>query len=665
MHTNHLIGETSPYLLQHAHNPVDWYPWSEESLEKAVREDKLLIISIGYAACHWCHVMEEECFEDDRVAAVMNEHFISIKVDREERPDIDQVYMDAIQLISGRGGWPLNAIALPDGRPVYAGTYFPKDQWISVLNYLKDVYSGHPDELREQADKLTRGIRSLENDPPGIKEASFTRVELEHLFRNLVPYFDTEEGGLRGAPKFPMPVVWEFVLHYGWLSGDPDALRAVTLTLDNMALGGMFDHLGGGFARYATDAQWHIPHFEKMLYDNAQLVSLYSHAWQHTRSNLYRDVVYETLNFIKREMTSGGGGFYSSLDADSEGGEGSYYVWKAEEIEAVLGSEAKAFSRAHHVTEEGNWEHGKNILYLATDRDSPSFGKARKELLEVREKRARPRLDDKIIASWNALMINGFVDAYRAFNEEGFLQAALAGASFLRENLIADDHNIIRTCRDGKKGRSGFLDDYAFVISAFIGLYQATFDEQWIHEALSICNHVMDHYYDEESGLFFYTPTDREPVLVRKREVRDTVIPSSNSRMAMNLFTLGHYFYLDDFVGKSGRMLSVMQEDIRSQPYNLANWAILRSLFTVPPDEVAILGKEHNKLRIEMERNYLPGVFFMGGPSEGTLKLLKNKLVSGQTTIYVCRDKTCSQPVVSTKEAISLINRQADWHRIS
>ena len=669
-YTNELIHESSPYLLQHAHNPVNWYPWGEKALKKAKDENKMIIISIGYAACHWCHVMEKESFEDTAVARVMNEHFISIKVDREERPDVDQVYMAAAQLISGSGGWPLNAIAMPDGKPFYAGTYFPKNQWIKVLTYFIDMRNQKPEALIKQAEDVTRGIHTVENISFKEGGKGFSITDLDLQFNKAKSMIDFKKGGANRAPKFPMPSNWEYLLHYYYLSKNEEAKKAVTVTLDNMAFGGIYDHLGGGFARYSTDANWHVPHFEKMLYDNAQLVGLYAHAYQLTRNPLYKKVVYETLGFINRELTSPDGGFYSSLDADSEGEEGKYYVWSKEEIERELGKDAILFSTYYNITPAGNWEHGKNILFrnkedqevaekfkITTAELVRRIDEAKTKLMQLRSKRIRPGLDDKILTSWNALMLRGYVQAYRAFRNEDFLLAAVRNANFLLKNAIGPDGEITRNYKNGKSSINGLLDDYAFTISAFTELYQATFDEKWLTEANKIMAYALNHFFDKTSGMFFYTHNQYSNLISRKMEVSDNVIPSSNSEMARNLFALGHFYYNEDYIAKARQMLINVEEDVQRNIYFYSNWGILEACFAGTFYEVAIVGDEFMSKRQELDQYYLPDVILLGGKTEGTLELLENKLVAGQTTIYVCRNKVCKLPATDISNAIRQITK--------
>jgi uncharacterized protein len=667
-YTNHLIHESSPYLLQHAHNPVNWYPWGEEALAKAKQENKMLIISIGYAACHWCHVMEHETFEDSTAAAYMNEHFVSIKIDREERPDIDDVYMKAAMLIKGSGGWPLNVVAMPDGRPVYAGTYFPTQNWLDMLAFYVDLYQNQKEKLENQANQLSMGIRDLEVVPKNTDHVTYRPGDLDNMFDSWHQNMDYQNGGSKGAPKFPMPNNYEYLLQYFALSGNRKALDITLLTLDKMALGGIYDQIGGGFARYSTDRIWKVPHFEKMLYDNAQLVSLYSHAFQVSGNPLYERIVKESLAFIDREMTNPDGGFYSSLDADSEGEEGKFYVWTKSELDSLLGDDNPMFCDYYNITSHGNWENGKNIP-LITDEGSKvatKYGlsenefKARiennkKKCLAYRNKRVHPGLDDKILTSWNALMLKGYVDAYRAFGNPEYLESALKNAIFLKKNALQKDFRLNRNFKDGKSVINAFLDDYALLIQAMIDLYQATFDEQWLYLGKNLNDYVLKHFYDSESGMFYYTSDLDDPLIARKQELSDNVIPGSNSMMARNLFVLGHYFENSDYLEKSGQMLKNMKEQILPNPRFYANWALLMSSEIYPPLEIAIVGPDYEKLKKEMDRHFLPNSFLMGGSDEGTLPLLEFKLQDDKTLIYVCRNKVCDKPVDNVEEAIRQI----------
>ncbi|MBK7625634.1 MAG: thioredoxin domain-containing protein [Bacteroidales bacterium] len=664
-YTNELINESSPYLLQHAHNPVNWYPWGEKALNKAKDENKLLLISIGYSACHWCHVMEHESYEDTTVARIMNEHYVCIKVDREERPDIDQIYMDAAYLTTGSGGWPLNVLALPDGRPFFAGTYFTKNNLIKILDYFIDIQKKDPSSLIEQAEKITNGIKLSENIELKNDKVILTKNDLDNIFNKFKVNIDFSKGGINGAPKFPMPSVWEYLLHYYSLNNNPDALKAVTSTLDNAAAGGIYDQIGGGFSRYSTDEKWHVPHFEKMLYDNAQLVSLFSHAWQVTKNPAYKRIVNETLEFVENELTSPEGGFYSSLDADSEGEEGKFYTWTKEEVESVLGKDAPLFIDYFNITNTGNWAKDKNIPFRKSTSDDLlkkyeisqhdlqiKIDNSREILLKVRNKRVKPGLDDKILTSWNALMLKGYIDAYRAFGEEKYLKAALINADFLTNKAIGNNREITRNYKNGKTTVPGLLDDYSFTISAFIDLYQATFDEKWLYQANELTDYTIRHFFDTSSGMFYYTPDNHSELIARKMEISDNVIPSSNSEMANNLFLLGNYFNNEKFIRKAQQMLQNVQNNLLQNIFSYSNWGLLEIHFIKPLYEVAIVGSDWDAIKKTFDKNYLPDAIYLGGKNEGTLELLENKLVPDQTTIYVCVNKACKIPVTEAELAL-------------
>lgn len=673
VYTNHLIDESSPYLLQHAHNPVDWHPWGKKALEKARAEKKMLLISIGYAACHWCHVMERESFEDTTVARIMNEHFINIKVDREERPDVDDVYMTACQMATGQAcGWPLNAFALPDGRPVWAGTYSPKRQWIETLRYFIELQEKEPEKLDAYADRLLAGIAESDGmDIQPLEQAAFDRKQLREIVEYYYELVDFKRGGTKGAPKFPMPRIQEFLLAYHHDTGDPKALEAVTITLREMASGGIYDHLGGGFARYATDPSWHIPHFEKMLYDNAQLVSLYAHAYQLTGDPLYQAVIEETLAFISREMTGPQGGFYSSIDADSEGVEGKFYVWTREQVDAALDDRSSALVRHYYdIREKGNWEEGKNIL----DPDEPLSSAAEKLdlpveearalleeaeqiLFEQRSRRDRPGLDDKCLTAWNALMLKGYVDAYHALGNAAYLEAALRNGRFIREKMMQPDGRLMRNYKDGVSVINGFLDDYALTARAFLSLYQATFDETWLQLADKLTSYALAHFDDSENQLLHYTSRLDPPLVARKKKITDNVLPGPNSTMGRVLHDLGHYYYRQDYLERAQEMLRQVGGALRENAdlAFYANWALLWLDQVRPPYEVAIVGPDYAAKRREMMKNYLPHALFLGGPDEGSLELLQNKLQNDRTMIYVCRNKVCKLPVTNAEKALELM----------
>ena len=668
MYTNALIHETSPYLLQHAHNPVDWYPWGKEALDKAKKENKMLLISIGYAACHWCHVMEHESYEDTTVANIMNANFVCIKVDREERPDVDQVYMNAAYLINGNGGWPLNALAMPDGKPFFAGTYFPKENWIQLLKYFSNLYKTDRAKLEEQAENVSKGIRDIENVPMNNSAVIFNMKTLDDMFSTFQNRIDLVKGGTKGTMKFPMPATWEYLLQYHYLSGNSEALKAVETTLDNMAKGGIYDQVGGGFSRYATDSLWHAPHFEKMLYDNAQLISLYSHAFQLSENPLYKKIVYETIDFVKRELTSPVGGFYSSLDADSEGKEGKFYVWRKEEIQNILGNDAGLFDEYFGITESGNWESGENIpdinmgeknlekkYDLTHDELVGKIDSLKNVVFEERKKRIRPGTDDKILTSWNSLMDKGLIDAYRAFGDKSFLSVAKINLDFLLKNIEIKNGGLYRNYKNGESTINAFLDDYAFMINALISYYQVSFDKSYLQKANDLSSYVEEHFFDKASGMFFYTDDQYSNLIARKMEVSDNVIPSSNSEMAKNLLLLSLYFENKKYEDQSLQMVKNVSDDIQKSPGYYGNWAQVMALEIRSPYEVAIVGNDWQQKLTQLQKKYLPNTIYLGGDSESGLPLLENKLVKGKTMIYVCENKTCQRPVEEVSEAMKQI----------
>ncbi len=669
-YTNALIHESSPYLLQHAHNPVDWHPWGPEALEKAEKENKLLIVSIGYAACHWCHVMEHESFEDSTVAAMMNEHFIPIKVDREERPDVDDIYMSAAQLMTGSGGWPLNAFALPDGRPVWAGTYFPQDQWIKILERFVELKENDYERLLSSAEQLTSGIGNLDAVELVTAEVQYEEQLIHDISGRFLDQVDIVEGGRRGAPKFPMPNNWEYLLKYADRANNAEALQAVTTTLDKMANGGIYDHVGGGFARYSVDGVWKVPHFEKMLYDNAQLVSLYAQAYSKTKNPQYRRVIEETLTFVQRELTSPDGGYYSSLDADSEGEEGKYYIWTTAELDQLLGDQAQLYKDYYSVTVEGNWEHGNNILHIT---ESPlaiakKYQLSEEELIsqisalneklhELRAKRERPGLDDKILTSWNALMIKGYVDAYKALGNPDYLEEAILQAHFIIGAQMQDDARLNRNYKDGKSSINAFLDDYAQLIQALTALYEVTFDESWLNVSRDLLDYAIAHFYDEETRMYYYTSDVDPPLIARKKVLGDNVIPGSNSMMARNLARLGEIYYEKPYIEMADQMLANMMPTITQiqQPSFYSNWLQLLLDQVYAPYEVVVMGPDATALSHEMMQSYQANSFYLGGNAISTLPLLEYKYVDGQNMIYVCQNKVCKLPVQEVDKALTLM----------
>jgi uncharacterized protein YyaL (SSP411 family) len=667
-HTNRLINQTSPYLLQHAHNPVDWYPWGDEALDRAKAENKLLLISIGYSACHWCHVMERESFESEETAALMNDLFVCIKVDREERPDVDQVYMNAVQLISGQGGWPLNCFALPDGRPVYGGTYFRPGQWREVLRSLADLHAKDPEKVLRYAEELTKGVRRSEWVEAAPTASPFTLAELEAVYKPWQAYFDRNEGGMNRAPKFPLPNNYQFMLRYWKATGDASALEHVRLTLDKMAFGGIYDHLGGGFARYSTDSLWKVPHFEKMLYDNGQLLELYAEAFRATGDPLYAKVVRETAEFVARELTSPEGAFYSALDADSEGVEGKYYIWSKEELESLLGEAFPLFRDAYNINSVGFWEDG-HYIPLRKQRDAAlaaahgldeaevraRLDKARGLLLAVREKRIRPGLDDKTLTSWNALMAKGYVAAYEALGDPAYLAAAERNLAFLLAGGRREDGGLHRTYKAGRFSINGFLEDYAFMAEALTALYQATFEEKWLKAANDLIDYAITHFRDPVSGLFHFTSDLDKPLVARKMEIMDNVTPASNSSMARALFLVGSCYGDQCWLDMAAAMLNQVKEDMPGYASGYSNWGMLALNLAAPFHEVVIAGPDAERFRKELAGHYLPNTLVAGAKEPSSLPLLENRFAPDRTSIYVCRNRVCNLPVASVPEAMALV----------
>ncbi|PRY04962.1 hypothetical protein CLV24_13240 [Pontibacter ummariensis] len=677
-HTNRLIQESSPYLLQHAHNPVDWYPWGEEALQKAKQEDKPIIVSIGYAACHWCHVMEHQSFEHEAIAAVMNEHFVCIKVDREERPDVDAVYMDALHAMGLQGGWPLNVFLTPEAKPFYGGTYFQPQQWVSLLKNIAEAYQKNREKLDQSAEQFVQHLNRSELDKYGLGQRNFLVREddFKLMGYNFSTRFDKKLGGMGQAPKFPMPTNYLFLLRYYSQTGDQTALNHLNLTLREMAFGGIYDQIGGGFARYSVDDAWLVPHFEKMLYDNGQLISLYAEAYQATRETLYHDVVYETIGFVARELMSGEGGFYSSLDADSEGEEGRFYTFTREELQAILGAEEPLFSKYYHVTAAGNFEHGRNILHrrstdeafaeeneLEVDVLEDMVQSWKEKLMEVRAQRVRPGLDDKILTSWNALMLKGLADAYHVFGNKHFLELALQNARFILARL-KEGEKLYHNYKEGKATIDGFLEDYALLARAFTRLYEVTFDEQWLQEAKALVDYSLENFFDEAEGMFFFTDKRSEKLIARKKEIIDNVVPASNSVMATNLHFLGLSYDEEKYSSLSDEMLAKVKDLLVKEPSHLSNWASLYFYKLTPTAEVAIVGPAAPEMRAELSAFYLPNMLLLGSETgEGSqIPLLEDKVaIQGQTTVYVCYNKTCQLPVHTAADALKqLKNRQQD-----
>ena len=660
---NILDQETSPYLLQHANNPVHWQPWNEQSLRIAKDENKLMIISIGYSACHWCHVMEHESFENNEVAEVMNAHFVNIKIDREERPDVDATYMKAVQIMTGSGGWPLNVVCLPDGRPVWGGTYFRKNDWTNTLEQLQEMYLDQPQKITEYAEKLHDGIKtiSLIALEKNNKNFEFNNDVVENFIAKWVKSFDLDFGGMARSPKFMMPNNYAFLMNYGHQTNNYSLLDFVDLTLTKMAYGGIFDAVDGGFSRYSVDDKWHVPHFEKMLYDNAQLISLYADAYKRTKNPLYKTVVEKTISFVQTNLTDTDGGFFCALDADSinnvgELEEGAFYVWTKSDLQKLIANDFDLFAVVFNINDFGHWEHGNYVLIqnesldeIAKKHNMPieTLIQKKKEwesiLFLEREKRPKPRLDNKCLCSWNALLIVGLVDAYKAFENKNYLSLAIKNAEFIIEKMWSEDGYLFHNYTNGKSAVDGFLEDYAHLIAACISLFEVTCDEIWLQHAKQLTDFCLDNFLDQSSGFFAFNNNKTNVLLATHFETEDNVIPSSNSIMANNLLFLSLAFDNPHYEQVAINMIQHIIPKI-DYPSAYSNWLLAYLKLSPTCMQIAIVGKnaiiEINKLHMKYEPKY--DIFCTKTTSE--IPFLKNKYVEGKTLFYVCENKTCGIP---------------------
>jgi uncharacterized protein len=666
---NHLAGQTSPYLIQHLYNPVDWYPWGKEALLRAKTENKPLLVSIGYSACHWCHVMERESFEDPEVAKLMNDNFVCIKVDREERPDVDHVYMDAVQLVAGHGGWPLNCFALPDGRPFWGGTYFPTDQWKSILQRIHELFHNQFDDLVQQAASVTEGIASAGFVTVTEEQAAFSRAEAKEFFVRLNGQMDKQEGGTMGAPKFPVPVTTSALLHYHHQTKEKPFIDQVNLTLRKMAMGGIYDQLGGGFARYATDEQWRIPHFEKMLYDNAQLLSLYAQAFLVNQDPLYRDVIMETIGFIDRELRSPDGLYYAALDADSDGEEGKYYVWKEHEVDMVLGQDSPLIKKYYRIGEKAFWERGKNILMreegvaafsrnqgLQAAHVAEVVNQSRKKLLQARQTRTSPGLDNKVLTGWNALMIEGLANAYASLGIEDYLHQATSAMHFLLKHVVTEEGRLFRKLNGTDADIHAFLEDYSLMIRSLIRLFEVSMEEAFVLKAKLLTEYVINHFSDDNTQLFLFSDNHDNTLSAKHFEVFDHVIPSSNSVMAHNLFRLANLFELPEWGNRSSSMMRDMRSRWERHSGSFANWGSLLLHHTSPFHTIAVVGPGAGKLIKEFLSHYLPDAVLAGTEKpDSSLPVFEKRYNPGETWIYVCSFGYCKQAVATVKEALRML----------
>ncbi len=669
-HMNRLQHETSPYLLQHRDNPVDWYPWGEAAFERAREEDKPLLLSVGYSACHWCHVMAHESFEHGPTAALMNELFINVKVDREERPDVDDIYMQAVQAMSGHGGWPMTVFLLPDGRPFYGGTYFPREARMGMpafgdlLRGIEDAYRRRPEEVDKSANSLTSALGRLALNIGGPAEALNAEL-LDAAAAGVLRNLDERHGGFDGAPKFPQPMILEFLLRSHARTGDRRALQAVQLTLTKMARGGMYDQVGGGFHRYSVDATWLVPHFEKMLYDNAQLARCYLHAWQVTGEALFRDIAEQTIDYILREMTHAQGGFFSATDADSEGEEGLFFVWSEAELFEILGQDAALACEYWGVTPGGNFE-GNNILHVPVDpaevaeahgldeaQLAQRIDSVRVRLYAARKQRVHPELDDKILSAWNGMMLATLAEAARVLQRPDWRAAAVRNAAFLLDQLRAADGRLLRTHKDGASHINGFLEDYANLCDGLLELYQTTFDERWFVAARELADHALAHFGAEEGG-FFDTSDDHEALIVRPRNLQDNATPSGSAMLARQLLRLAAYTGEACYQTAAENALRLLVEALRSYPQAFGEALNAVDMLVAGLQEVAIVGAAADEgcaaLLREVQAGWRPNVITalqqLNAASETAVPLLQGRAqLDCQATAYVCRNFACQLPV--------------------
>ena len=680
-HTNRLIHETSPYLLQHAHNPVDWYPWGEEALKLAKSEQKPILLSIGYSACHWCHVMERESFENEEIAAIMNELFVNIKVDREERPDLDEIYMNAVQAMTRQGGWPMTVFLTPDLKPFYGGTYYPPEDrygrpgFPKVMNAVAEAFNEKNEQVLEQAEQVTTQLSQISNlvDP---QEHDLTEELMNKAFQHYRSQFDAQYGGFGNAPKFPPSMGLPFLLRYWHHSDNANALEMVETTLQKMARGGIYDQLGGGFHRYSTDEHWLVPHFEKMLYDNAQLVVAYFEAYQATQNTFYRDIGTETLDYVLREMYDAeDGGFYSTQDADSEGVEGKFFVWEPYDVEDIIGEKnAEIFCEYYDITPQGNFE-GENILHVQTPQDifarklgmdidelEALLADGRQRLFEERENRIKPGLDDKILTSWNGIMMRGMAMGYQLTGKPEYLNACEKSAEFVLTTLSQDNGLLLRTYRAGKSHLNAYLEDYSYFIAGLIALYEASFEPRWLTEAARLAHLMIDQFGDEEGNGFFFTGKAHETLIVQSKSAYDGATPSGASMAIHSLLRLAKHLDNQEFYDKAVETLKLYFHQMDVMPSGSGQLLCELAFLLSTPKEVAIIGKKEDAKTGEMlsalHGMYLPNkiVALAASTEVTTLPLLVNKSqIDNNTTAYICEDYVCKTPTTSVDMFLDML----------
>jgi uncharacterized protein len=681
--SNRLIHETSPYLQQHAHNPVDWYPWSDQAFDRARLEDKPLFLSIGYSTCHWCHVMERESFEDEATAQIMNEHFVCIKVDREERPDIDAIYMDSVQLMTGSGGWPLSVFATPEGKPFYGGTYFPPEDLLGrpgfrrLLQTIADAWRHRREDLLESGESLLQALAVPKDKGPG----DLSEGLIQGVYASLVPLFDSRYAGFGSAPKFPQTSILILLMHYGRRTGEAKALNMVTQTLDAMAAGGIYDHLGGGFHRYATDAQWQVPHFEKMLYDQALLAAAYARAYQITKRPAYALTVSQVLDYVLRDMTDPNGGFYSAEDADSEGREGTFYLWTPEQIAAVLDETGQSLVFARYgVTKQGNFEAGTSILHIRESIDAVAnrFGmesaeaerlleQARSRLLKARVGRVRPQRDDKIITAWNGLMISSLATGGAVLNEDRYIEAAIRAADDALHQLY-NQGRLMHSRTGTRISGPGFLDDYAFLAAGLLDLYDTTFVPRWLAEAKRLAEQMIDLFDDTQGGAFFFTGKDAEPLIVRTKPDYDGALPNANSVAALVLLKLGHLTMDRHLTAKATAILESFGPVMATSPMAATAMMTALDFHLGPTREITLAGDRDNPVTRQMiqaiHSRFLPHTLTVlrpAGSSPGAIAELvpftrQQPAINGRPTAYVCEGYTCNRPLQTVPELVHLLS---------
>ena len=662
--SNHLRNASSPYLTQHASNPVDWYPWGTEALLKAKSEDKPILVSIGYSSCHWCHVMAHESFENDSIAAIMNENFINIKIDREERPDIDQIYMEAVQAMGINGGWPLNVFLTPDQKPFYGGTYFPSQNWRELLLNIKTVFAENRDKLEESAEVYTKAIGANVSEKYQLSPTAITQEKLDSGYHKLSKSFDWEWGGLKKSPKFIMPSQWSFLIDLTYLNPSLDIQPHLEFTLNKIIDGGIYDQIGGGFSRYSVDEFWHVPHFEKMLYDNGQLLSLYAKAFKMSGNERYASIIDQTIQWLTREMLDDSGGFYAALDADSEREEGKFYVWTLNEIKELAGEHSSIIAAYYDIRERGNWDSTNIPRITVSESDIAAqfkldlvtlrsiIAKFNRRALLKRAERIRPGIDNKIISGWNGLTLTGILEAYQATGKTNYLKLAKRNYRYIIKNLIINGTLI----HIANLSTQGFAEDYAAVIQALIKYYETTFNEDALQIANDLTSQMNEQYFDPQEKLFYFTSIRAENLIARKNDLFDNVIPSSNSMMAENLLKLGLLLDNESYKKQSLDMVDQVGELIVKEISYLSQWASVANLWVKPIPEIVIFGNDYLKIAKAINALHIPRKVVAASSKKSDLPLLQNKTaINGKTGIYVCYNKTCKLPVTDLDKALTQI----------